>query len=235
MGKWNKFTREIAKELQHDNFLSRPTISRTMHPRQDKGALAIRYMNYLEKKTPNCLKTFRWRDPAFGSPRIAVDGMSQSSIQTIWHFSNIPVNLLNLDHIVEVGGGYGNMCAVLKNAGHKGNYTIIDFPECHDLQRKYLENTVGIEKVEFREIDNLDDLRPALTVACYSLNEMPLEQRTLIEAVIDRSEVFYIQHNRAFDGIDNYAYFVEFIKRREHSITTYDDVNYPNHPVIIGR
>jgi hypothetical protein len=45
----------------------------------------------------------------------------------------------NPSHICEIGGGVGQMYAVLRALGYEGKYFIFDLPEVKEFQRKYLD------------------------------------------------------------------------------------------------
>jgi hypothetical protein len=45
----------------------------------------------------------------------------------------------NPSHICEIGGGVGQMYAVLRSLGYEGKYFIFDLPEVKEFQRKYLD------------------------------------------------------------------------------------------------
>lgn len=238
MTKWEEMLTRIEHEMQFNDFLRRPTISKTVHPRQGgktNNSLQKRYLRYLDNKVGK----YRYEDPKFGTPHIGEQNMSQTTVQSIYHLTNIDKNAdpLTLSHIVDIGGGYGNMLAVLRNAGYTGRYTIVDFPQMHKLQKKFLENTVGIDGVEFKTLSELDNISGDLLIATFSLNEMPLEDRKYIERNLDRFDNFYIQHNHSFDKIDNLKYFDEFMQDQTNTfnISTWDCPVYKNHPLILGN
>jgi len=46
---------------------------------------------------------------------------------------------VQLNHIVEIGGGYGGQCLVAKQLSNFESWCIFDLPEANELQRKYFE------------------------------------------------------------------------------------------------
>ena len=87
--------------------------------------------------------------------------------------------LKEIDVIYDVGGGYGNMCRIIKEMGYTGDYILIDFPELHEIQKFYLEN-LGLKvsmNIDYQTLDN--NLKPkgnSLLIATHSINEMPLKE-----------------------------------------------------------
>ena len=238
MAKWQDMLKEIEQEIDHEDFLRQRTISRTVHPRQGEStanSLQKKYLKHLGDK----VERYRYEDPAVGKPHIQEQKMSQTTVQSIYHLTNIDksVNPLTLTRIVDIGGGYGNLCSVLRHAGYGGRYTIVDFPQMHKLQRKFLNETTGLTGVEFKTLDQMDDIWGDLLIATFSLNEMPLEDRKYIENNITNFKYFYIQHNSTFDGIDNITYFNEFAENLEDTfdIERWDCPIYGNHPILLGR
>lgn len=47
-------------------------------------------------------------------------------------------SIYDLQKIVEIGGGYGGMCRVIRENGGLHQYTIFDLPEVVELQQRYL-------------------------------------------------------------------------------------------------
>lgn len=238
MAKWQDMLKQIEREIDHEDFLRQRTISKTVHPRQNgatANSLQKRYLTYLGDK----VEKYRYEDPKIGTPHIQDQKMSQTTVQSIYHLTNIDkiVNPLTLTRIVDIGGGYGNLLAVLRHAGYGGRYTIVDFLQMHKMQRKFLSETVGLTGVEFKTLDQMDDLWGDLLIATFSLNEMPLEDREYIENNITNFKYFYIQHNSRFDGIDNMTYFNNFAENLEDTfdIERWDCPVYRNHPILLGR
>ena len=79
----------------------------------------------------------------------------------------------------------------------------------HSIQRWYLgENKV--ENIKFKTLKNstFEDLSDnSLMLATFSMNEMPLDDRAIVEDNIRSFKYVFIAHNRNFDGIDNVEYF----------------------------
>lgn len=236
MTQWQRMLKTITQEFASspNNFLQQSMIARTTHPRN--ANLAKKYYDFI--KETNTVKKYRWDEPRFGSPSIAVENMSLSTIQSLYHIHNISsvMDIMECDSVVEIGGGYGNLCSLMKHAGYSGQWTIVDFPEMHTIQRKYIEAVTSTENVNFIDLKSLDNTKANLLVATFSMNEMPLSDRTIIEKSIDNFDSFYIQYNMNFDGVNNAKYFSSFIKDNsgKYEISHRDCKIYPNHPIIMA-
>lgn len=119
------------------------------------------------------------------------------------------INLLpKYRSILEIGGGYGNMCSLVHDLGFKGQYSIFDFPEVHRIQKYYLERN-DINANFITEVEDLNKVD--LVIATWSLSEIPLEQRNEIMKRIKQSYNWLVlyQENAFNGGIDNSKYFQE--------------------------
>lgn len=235
MSKWTGWRQIIAEEVNADNFLQQPTIRRTMCPHQN--GLPNKYYKHLSGVKTRPLKKYAWEEPAFGGSPRHTAGYSQMVIQQMWHLHNIEkmVDPLQCEHILHIGAGIGSMIALLKNAGFTGRQTIVDFPEVHAVQRKYLEGVSDTDNVDFISLSEISGKEYDLMVATFSMNEMPILDRNRIENNMNNFKHFYIQHNESFDNIDNMIYFRQLIQRLpKFQVTQYDDPVYPRHPIILG-
>jgi len=201
---WDNLRKQIEEEYKNNSagFLRQPTIRKCLHPIQKE------MVNYLNETGEHCRY---FTDSIYGNPQILAEGKSSVTIQHIYytwlmkkHWKNISFN-----NIIDIGAGYGNSCRLWKYLGHSGNYTIADFPEFHNMQKTYLEQTSNIEKVKFKTIKDCWDNEGGLLQATFSLNEMPLSDRIHIENNITKYSHIFIAHNKEFDGIDNLNYFTE--------------------------
>lgn len=109
--------------------------------------------------------------------------------------------------IVEFGGGYGLMCAIIRSLGYKGEYIIYDLPEFSLLQQFYLD---GIPAT-FRYSDERGrfDVPPRtadILIALFSLSECPVEHRNaFLMSTMPANALIGFQDS--FDGVDNKGYF----------------------------
>ena len=87
----------------------------------------------------------------------------------------------DLDMIVEVGGGYGNFCRMLRADGFTGEHVIIDLPHVQAIQRAYLglcgvEANLALESGIPNILKMVSGKRVAF-VATFSLSETPIAFR----------------------------------------------------------
>lgn len=227
MTQWERMLVQIREEFEEhsESFLSQKMISRTMHPRDE--LLAKRYYDSLETIHEDL------RDPEFGKPKISYKGYSLSTLQSLYYHS---INGDRWSHVVEIGGGYGNLYRVFRKMGYEGRYTIVDFPQIHSIQRAFIQNTVDNQDVEFRTLQDFDVSEHALLTASFSINEMPMKDREVIEARYREFERIFIVHNRSFDGIDNLSYFKKLRQRLRDSFQTksYKCPIHPSGHILIG-
>ena len=112
----------------------------------------------------------------------------------------------DVSSVVDIGGGYGNFCRIVHQLGYTGRYTIADFPLMLEIQEDYLSSN-GILDVGFVPLDKIGPQPKSILIATYSINEMPLETRRLIEPHYKSFDYLYFAHNNTFDGICNIQYF----------------------------
>lgn len=226
--KWEKMLKDIVREYRDApaTFLRQPTISRTVHPKCN--SLAKRY--YAEmKNNAFCVEHIfpNLRDSAIGKP-YRFDLMPECSPMSITHSYQLYLLKQRLgiflprdriSYIVEIGGGYGHTCRMIRNFDYTGRYSIIDFPEMLEIQKTFLEKN-SIHDVGFYSLD-MEAVRPredetSILIATFSVNEKPLETRQYIEPYYDQYDYILFAHNAAFDGIDNVDYFSK-LKKKLHA------------------
>lgn len=242
MTEWQKFCNQIKKEFENkpNAYLRQRTISKTVHPSQ--GNLTKRYAEWLQSKRKSTWDTYsQYKDFSTGNPHINYEGMSQSTIQNIYMLSNLEhhldLKINDLKYITEIGGGYGNLASLARRSGCEADYTIVDFDVMHNMQKHLLSTHDLCYNIHFKSLNDLQNAKGGLMVATFSMNEMPMSDREVIEKSIRNFEYIYIQYNRQIFGYDNYPYFDEFVTRIENdfTITRFDCECYPNHPIIIGK
>lgn len=105
--------------------------------------------------------------------------------------------------IIEFGGGYGAMALVVHRLGFGGEYAIYDLPEFALLQRFYL-GEAGVKGVAWNKHDRRR--KTDLLVGCYSLSEMPLNERREFLAE-NRAKSCLFLYSARFVDYDNLAFF----------------------------
>lgn len=120
-----------------------------------------------------------------------------------------------LDVIVEFGGGYGAMCAIVKRLGFTGDYYLFDFPEFLLLQQYYLSQIKQDENVHFKVMDNnrfpVPPAQVDLFIACFSLSEAERELRDAFFGMTN-AEWNLIAHQPFFGGDNLTKYYDHYMK-----------------------
>lgn len=153
--------------------------------------------------------------------------VSMNRIQHVAHlcFTDWVGKIQDLDTIVELGAGIGEMADVVRKMGFKGKYVIYDFPVLLEIQKRHHEQ-LGLENIEY--VSDVNELGAAdLCIATWSLTEMPLDLREKIIGQIGETKNWLIAYSNQIFGIDNYKYIAEdFVPRfKEHEIE-YTDIPF---------
>ncbi len=246
MTQWDNMLKDIRKEYesQPTKFLQQRMISRTIHPNQ--AGLAQKYHNYVmnDNWVKDAVLPFI-ADSKVGTPFKICNNqtMSLTTIQNSYYLHQMK-NYYGINapetvtRVTDIGGGYGNMCRVFMKLGFTGQYNIIDFPLMHTIQKKFLSEN-GIENVKYSSLDaaGLSGGEKSLLLATFSMNEMPIRDRAIIEQQIRNYDYIFIAHNRNFDGIDNIAYFENLNKQLSDTfkITQFACPVNPTHRYFIGH
>ncbi len=114
-------------------------------------------------------------------------------------FLKSSININSLNHIVEIGAGFGRTChAMVLFAPNLKKYTIVDLPEVLQLSRKYLQKVITKEKynlINFIDKNNYDEwsgIKSDIVINIDSFQEMPREVIfSYIENIIKNSKYFY--------------------------------------------
>ena len=236
MSSWDKLRKDIISEFRTapGNFLHMPTIKKCLHPGPSRYNKAVGDDYYKKLKRRSDLPK---EDPTLGTPHYIKEGRSLVTLQSAYYIRLMKdrFSLEDIDVIYDVGGGYGNMCRIIKEMGYKGYYVLIDFPELQEIQRYYLGN-LGLKVSMNVAYKRLEDraIRPkgnSLLIATHSMNEMPLVDRPKVN--IDRFSKFFIAYNKEFDGIDNIEYFKQF-KDLPHKTEYFQNEVQDQHHFLIG-
>ena len=123
----------------------------------------------------NLLDVFR-RNDSVGTPlTYAYDGLGEFSPTTL-RYIKILSDLeflfedLSRKNILEIGGGFGGQCRIVKCRFNVASYTIFDLPEPGELTRKYLAQ-LDIHDVSITPIQG-PPVRPDLVISNYALSEI---------------------------------------------------------------
>ncbi len=145
--------------------------------------------------------------------------LRENCIEQAWHLFNYEHNARGMyvdrmGSIVEFGGGYGQMCWLIRKLGFKGDYCIVDLPEFKLLQRWWL-GTQGMETD-----DDADIRSPDLLIGCYSVSEIPPKDR---RAALGDALSYLLVYSGKFDRWNNEAWFRKWGKDWDCSIFPMED------------
>lgn len=213
--KWKQFLVSIERELEKhgDSFLRGPTISSTMHPGRSFQKLAKEIYDFLQKSQVDISSV---KEPQFGSPIIIHNGYSLVTLQSLYNIHLISERLGSIDqydHIVDIGGGYGNLCNTVYNMGFDGSYTIYDFPIINKIQQRFLSNTCPTKQIQYKQLaDDWTIDQNSLLIATYSMSEMPLEDREIVSSHLNKFKSIFIIYQKTFDEFPNKQYFNSLVE-----------------------
>jgi len=170
-------------------------------------------------------------DHEYGNPRRQVGGNSSVNLQHHYYVAMIKkfFGSISFTHVLDIGGGYGNQYRVFNKMGFLGAWEIADFPEMLEIQKDFIGKTCVNPFVTYSSLHNCwHDRAKQLLLATFSLNEMPLEDRKVVEKNIRKYSHIFITHNHEFEGIDNYEYFrkLKGRLRKEYDIKHFKDPLY---------
>lgn len=224
MSLWSKLEQDIKKEFDKDkkSFLRQRTISKTVHVNNTSLA------NTLYKDVHKDKRLVKIKDEGTGNPYLNNHGYSVSTLRTLHYIITLEkhgIDINDLDHITEIGPGYGNFCRIIKKLGYNNTHYMVDLPVMHELQKYFLEKTSNTDNLFFTQISS--DLKPShensMFYATFSLNELTIDLRKLLEENYDKYKYIFIVHNKKFPVgntiIDNVKYFSEL---REKLLDTFE-------------
>lgn len=129
---------------------------------------------------------------------IKIDDLDSKHILMLTYlFDN---NSLSFNKIVEIGGGFGNMCRLCKNIINFNSWDIIDIPHMLELQKYYLENEIyDVSNINFINAHSDIKYRDVidLVIGTHSVSEFDLETFfNYFRNVILKSKYFYMGYNK---------------------------------------
>lgn len=112
--------------------------------------------------------------------------------------------------IIEFGGGYGCLCSIIRKLGFVGEYTIIDFPEFHLIQKYYL-NSLGIYNFK-QEMPKAEDFNDATLFAFWSLSETdPKFRQAFVDKNFPQLKNFLVAWQFSYETYDNVHFFQKLL------------------------
>ena len=110
-------------------------------------------------------------------------------------------NTTNYSKVVEIGGGFGNMCRLSNNIISYDSWDIIDLPHMLELQSYYLKNEIeDISKINFIDAHsnkNYTNNTVDLVIGTHSVSEFSWDIFiNYFNNVISKSKYFYYGYNK---------------------------------------
>jgi hypothetical protein len=155
-----------------------------------------------------------------------------TSMNRIQHMAHLVMNgwtpekLAELDTIVELGGGIGDMADIVYKLGFKGKYVIYDFAEVGAIQKWYHDQLGHTNIVHTSDVNDLFDAD--LMIGTWSFTEMPIDLRNEIMSKIGQTKNWLIAYSNEIFGIDNDKY----IREEFVPLFTQHDIEYSDIPFM---
>jgi hypothetical protein len=155
-----------------------------------------------------------------------------TSMNRIQHMAHLVLNgwtpekLAELDTIVELGGGIGDMADIVYKLGFKGKYVIYDFPEVVAIQKWYHDQLGHTNIVHTSEVNDLFDAD--LMIGTWSFTEMPIDLRNEVMSKIGQTKNWLIAYSNEIFGINNDKY----IREDFAPLFTQHDIEYSDIPFM---
>lgn len=131
---------------------------------------------------------------------------TMNRIQAMAHLliSGFDHYLPQIDSIVEIGAGIGELTDVCYKLGYNGSYTVFDFPELHLLQ-SYHHSACGLDASKLAYITEPDQIPTdiGLVIATWSLTEMPIALRDAVLDKVAGAKNLLLAYSSKIFGYDN--------------------------------
>lgn len=190
---WNKNMIEIEYLFLNNfsfSFLNYSVIKKTMFMYTHKQWRNIQktfISKYFGKnETFNILQEYNLGKPLLNDMEYATSG---NNIHHLYHlvkfFKETQVRSSDINTIVEIGGGYGNMAKIYKKINPNSTYIIIDIPVFSYIQSVYLKTIYGSEAVHF--VHNNE-----ITIKTGLINIIPLDMKNIyqLKDIIQNTDLF---------------------------------------------
>lgn len=183
---WEQASNDIAQIVKENpqSFLQHPIVKNMMFCDND-NIMRHELVELLEdKKTELLLKVWPLISTVenFGAPSL-LHGYDPNTIHHVYHLNThafyIDEKIITeASHVIEFGGGYGNMARIIKQINPDCQYTLIDIPNILSIQQQYLQNTLStklFETVKFTTTEQLPEIQDCdFFIANWSLSECPV-------------------------------------------------------------
>ena len=153
--------------------------------------------------------------------------------------------IVDVDAVIEIGGGYGCMAKIFQEINQDVDYTIFDLPEINLLQYYYLKSNYINFKIDQKDSDKIltskidllnakiDFLKNTgkkiMVIANWSISEMPLKLRDKLIFLFENCDYGIISYQSEFENISNNQYFHNLKEKLSNKfILKLNDINAMN-------
>jgi hypothetical protein len=153
--------------------------------------------------------------PGNPTPSTIVPFTNNNALHQAYHLSLYEKkfgSILKANKIIEFGGGYGCLCSLIRRMGYTGEYTIIDFPEFHLIQKYYLHS---LDITNFKQTTALssEEFNNAHLFAFWSLSETePSFRMKFINDNFNNLKTFMLAYQEVYESYNNIQLF-DIIKK----------------------
>lgn len=134
--------------------------------------------------------------------------------------------LVDYDHIIEIGAGLGDMPRFCYDIGFKGDYTILDLPATCKIQQAYLKNQYPV-----RWVNNVEEIikQPnTLVIATWSLSEIPYKLRHEICLWLQEVD-WLVTFQSEVMGLYNVGWFPRFFSSLTRTEVQFENIPFHNY------
>lgn len=202
-GSWAGKIRQTFHNQVPMNFLAEPLISFTMVFKRFKGIQDThKRLQFTQQYIPEEQLKYLLKEDGIGNPIIS-NRKYQTSSNRAYHMAHLGMYKKICGHyfwdtesIIEFGGGYGNMCRVIKKANPSITYIIIDLPELLALQYVYLASLLGENEVNIVTETNIQIIPNKINLVSSELvyeGKIALNTKTFISTWALSESPHYLQ------------------------------------------
>lgn len=207
--KYSEFCLLASKdEAIFSKFRRNPIFCQVMeHFTRDQGE---KFYNTIKREHKELFKYFsHFRSSEnYGGPIVYNYGgilLSPSTLRYIKVFSTIVDCIGELEglKIIEIGGGYGGQCKIIKDI-YNVDYYFVDLPEVNELAKKYL-GKLGINDITFYDYKNIKKQEYDLVISNHAFSELNREiQDYYNNMIIKNSKRGFFTCNVVLNGNNGY-------------------------------
>lgn len=219
MPEWQKIVLDIEQFFLNDfsfSFLNHPLIKSTMFTytfkkwKNIQKELIYKYLTKNEMK--EILREYNIGKPLLNDIEYITSG---NNINHLYHltkfFEETKTKASDLNTIVEVGGGYGNMAKIYKSLNRESTYIIIDIPIFSYIQALYLKTIYGRDTVHIVHNDEI-------VIKKGLINIIPLDKKTLpaINKIVSSVDLFISTWalSESNENMQNYIKSVDYFRAK---------------------